>query len=122
MRIPKSDVVSFVLKEALRGRSLNSQHELTEVLNSRLRRNNPDFSVSKLRARRIALASPGITTEILTRRGRPPSRCPACGHYLRKTFTKNLKGKRLLFRISCSRCPYKASGGKWAPKRYIFRG
>ena len=120
MNIPKKDVVSFVLKERLQGKGARSQHELAEILNKRLRKNNPGFAISGPRARIIALSTPGIKARIHTRRGRVPKKCPACSHSLKKTYTRNLKGRKLLLGLSCTRCPYKGSGGNWIPKRYEF--
>ena len=120
MNIPKKDVVSFVLEDALKSRKAGSQRELAESLNSRFAKRRSGFRVSSSRARRIALATPGVRARIHTRKGPVPSRCPACGYSLRKTYTRNLRGGKLLHRLSCPRCPYTAAGGKWVPKRYEF--
>ncbi len=120
MDIPKKDVVSFLLRETLHAGTARSQHELAGMLNKRLRGNCPGYAISDARARSIALSTPGIKVNIHTRKGDIPKRCPACGHALRKTYTKNLKGKRLLLKLSCARCPYRGSGGSWIPGRYEF--
>jgi predicted RNA-binding Zn-ribbon protein involved in translation (DUF1610 family) len=120
MNIPKKDVVSFVLSEALRERKAYSQKMLADALNARFRKSRSGFRVSSSRARKIALLTPGIRAKIHTRRGPVPGRCPACGYSLKKTFTRNLKNRKLLNAVSCQRCPYRGSDGKWVPKRYEF--
>jgi hypothetical protein len=90
------------------------------MLNKRLRRSSPGYVISGERARSIALNTPGIRVKIHTRRGRPPRRCPVCGHPLRKAYTRNLRGRKLPLRLSCTRCPYRGSGGSWIPSRYEF--
>jgi predicted RNA-binding Zn-ribbon protein involved in translation (DUF1610 family) len=120
MNIPKKDVVSFLLKERLQGKNARSQRELAEILNKRLKKNNPGFAITGARARIIALNTPGIKARIHTRKGRVPKKCPACRHVLKKTYTRNLKGRKLLLRLSCMKCSYRGSGGNWIPKRYEF--
>lgn len=120
MNIPKKDVVAYVLAEALRKRKVSSQRSLAELINKKFKKSRSGYSVSSPRARRIALRTSGISVRIHTRKGPLPKRCPACGYSLKKTFTRNLKGRRILHILSCTRCPYKGSGGRWLPKRYEF--
>jgi hypothetical protein len=119
MNIPKKDVVSFVLTETLRKKPARSQRELSELLNKRFKKSS-GYSISSSRARRIAILTPGIRVRIQTRRGPKPKRCPSCGHSLRKTHTRNLKGRRVLLSLICPKCPYRASNKKWIPARYEF--
>jgi hypothetical protein len=120
MPIPKRDVISFLIRESLKDAPAKSQRELADLINSRIRRSGSG-SVSPSRARSIAALSPGISVRILTRTGPAPSRCPACGHALRKAYIKNLRGRNLLYRLKCPRCTYTASDGRWVPRRYEFR-
>ncbi len=120
MDIPKKDVISFLLKETLQRGGARSQRELSDMLNRRLRKSSPGYVISGARARSIALNTPGIGVKIHTRKGRLPKKCPVCGHVLRKTYTRNLKGRKLPLRMSCTRCPYRGSGGSWIPRRYEF--
>ena len=119
MNIPKKDVIGFVLKEALRERPTDSQQELAVILNERLA--GSGFVISGPRARRIALLSNGIETRITTRKGPVPKTCPGCGGRLRRSHSKDLKGRKLLTGLSCRRCSYKGRHGKWIPSRYRFR-
>ncbi len=120
MNIPRKDAVSFVLCDTLRKETARSQKELSGMINMRLRATNSGYSISGSRVRMIALDTPGIRVSISTKKGPVPSRCPACGHSLRKSYTRNLKGRKVLRKLECLRCPYTGSGGKWAPSRYAF--
>ncbi len=120
MPIPKEDIVKFLLKDVVSGNRIGSQRELSEKLLSRLRKNDPAYSMTGKRAREIALRTPGIRVSISTRKGRVPKRCPACGGRLRKTYTRNLKGRRVVVRLSCTRCSYAGKSGRWIPSRYSF--
>lgn len=118
MTIPTDDVVRFVLR-GISGR-MRSQKELSEVLLSGLRKNDASYVITGERARRIALQTPGIKAMIHTKRGPVPNKCPACGGKLRKSCTKNLRGRKVLFGLSCTRCPYSGKNKKWIPSRYEF--
>jgi hypothetical protein len=122
MNIPRKDVITFLLTETLKSVQADSQQELANLLNKRLKKSNPGFTISGPRARLIALETPGIRTRISTRKGKAPKKCPGCGQALRKGYSKNLRGRRVLVRLSCRRCPYSGSGGKFAPSRYRFSG
>ncbi len=120
MPIPKEDIVKFLLKDVLSGKRIGSQRELSEKLLSRLRKNDPGYSMTGKRAREIALRTPGISVSISTRSGGIPRLCPACGGRLKKTHTRNLRGKKIVLRLSCTRCSYSGKSGRWIPSRYSF--
>jgi hypothetical protein len=120
MNIPRQDVVSFVLRESLHGRRAESQRELAEILTRRLRRSNREYAISGTRARTVALKTRGIRVRIHTRAGPLPRRCPACGHAVKRTYTRNLRGRKVLLRLSCTRCPYRGLDGRWMPRNYEF--
>jgi hypothetical protein len=120
MLIPKDETVRFVLKEILQKRAIRSQAELAEALSERLRQVDVQYAVSAQRARAIAMETPGIRVRIAIRKGKPPKKCPACGGKLDRTYTRNLKGKKILLRMKCLRCSYRGAGNKWIPGRYGF--
>jgi len=119
LKIPQKDIVKFVIKEALQKRKALSQKELAEIITKQLRRGESKYIISGKRARLLALDIP-VKMIIDTKRGHIPKRCPACGRGLRRTYSKNLYGKRVLTGLRCSKCSYHGTGGKWAPSRYHF--
>jgi C4-type Zn-finger protein len=49
-----------------------------------------------------------------------PKKCPVCSHVLKKRYSRNLSGKKIINSLSCKKCNYHAEEGKWMPKRYRF--
>jgi len=120
MHIAKKDTIQFIIKEVLQERKASSQSELAELVNQKLKKVDPSYSVSEKRARLIALQIPGVKVMTATKKGQLPRRCPSCSHSLRKVHMKNLKGKKLLVRLICSKCGYIGKENRWEPQRYTF--
>lgn len=119
LKIPKKDVVKFVIKEALQKRKAMSQKDLAEIITKELRKGENKYRITGKRARLLALEVPvKIRTE--TRKGRVPKKCPVCSRGLKRTYSKNLYGKKLLTNLKCPRCGYRGTGGKWMPRKYRF--
>jgi len=120
-KLPKKDVIVFVVKEVIqKHRKIDSQEEFTELVNSNLKKVDPKLAISGKRLRLLSLAIPGLKLRIETRKGRSRKKCPSCSKSLRKVYTKNLKGRKLLYKLSCTKCGYSGKNGKFAPKRYVF--
>ena len=117
---PKSEVVKFIIRNVLRGQKIRTQAELARLACQKLRVGDEGYALSGRRARALAVQIPGISIRMETRHGPVPKRCPCCSHGLKKRFTKNLSGRKLLVRLSCPRCKYAGSGNKWVPSRYEF--
>jgi hypothetical protein len=118
-RVAKKEVVKFIIKETLRRHKVGSQSELAGIVARKLKIDDKKYSITGERARMLALEIP-VRVMIKNRCGRPPKRCPSCKRGLKKTYSKNLLGKKILIRLSCPRCGYSGSGGKWIPARYEF--
>ena len=120
MHVPKKDIVQFIIKEVLQEQKVSSQKELARLVNSKLKRVDESYSVSEKRARLIALNIHGIRITTSTKSGRIPKKCPSCGHSLKKIYMKNLRGKKLLVRMACSKCGYAGKENRWETQRYMF--
>lgn len=120
MHVPKRDIVQFIVKEVLQERKVSSQKELAELVNQKLKRVDSSYSVSERRARLIALNIHGVSVTTSTKKGRLPKKCPSCSHSLKKVYMKNLKGKKLLVRLFCTKCGYTGKESRWEPQRYAF--
>ncbi|NIO20442.1 MAG: hypothetical protein GTN76_06800 [Candidatus Aenigmarchaeota archaeon] len=121
MKLPKKDVVVFVVKEVMqKHKKINSQIEFTELVNKSLKRVDPKLTISPRRLRLLSLNLPNLKVTIETKKGRLRKKCPSCSKSLRRVYTKNLRGKKLLYKLVCSRCGYSGKDGKWTPKRYVF--
>lgn len=120
-KLPKKDVVLFVVKEVMqRHKKINSQSEFTNLINKSLKKVDPKLAISGKRLRVLSLGLPNLKLMIETRKGKPLSRCPSCSKTLQKVYTKNLRGKRMIYKLVCPRCGYSGKNGKFAPKRYLF--
>ena len=120
MKIPKREVVKFVLKSVLHKRKANSQEELVESVNAELRKVDREYSITGRRLRLISVSVPGVKIRVTARKGKAPKRCPSCNSSLKKTWDRNLKGRRVLISLSCQRCGYRGTAGKWIPGKYVF--
>jgi len=120
MKVPREDAVRFVIKSVLKRSKAGSQEELAAMVNAELRNADPEYAVSEKRAREIAVSMDDVRVEVLVRKGKMPSRCPSCGSHLKKTYSRNLKGRKIIEKMACQRCGYAGHDGKWLPMRYIF--
>lgn len=120
MMIPNKEIVRFILKDVLKRKRIRSQSGLAMAVEKKLKETEIYYSITPQRARTIAIETPGIRVKISNRKGRQPKKCPACGNKLRKKYTRNLKGRKSLFSLKCSKCSYSGSGTRWVPGRYEF--
>ncbi len=121
-RRPGEDVVVFVIKKIFKGRkAVNSLAKLTDLVQKELKKVEPGYSISQKRVRKLTIKVRGITLKIHTKKGKIVKKCPSCDHSLRKSFTRNLSGRKLPVRLSCPRCGYVGTNGRWIPRKYEFR-
>jgi predicted RNA-binding Zn-ribbon protein involved in translation (DUF1610 family) len=118
-KIPESGEVKFVIKEILQKAPAGSQAEMTRLVLKKLKAVEGLYSISGRRIRELALEIP-VRVQVQTMHGKVPKKCPSCGRRLRKTYSKNLFGRKMLFRMSCPHCGYSGIEGKWLPRRYRF--
>ena len=120
-KIPKKDVVLFVVKELIqKHKKIDSQEEFTDLVNANLKRVDPKLTISGRRLRILSLDIPDLKLTIETKKGKLRKKCPSCSKTLRKVYTKNLKGRKILYKLVCPRCGYFGKNGKFAPRRYVF--
>lgn len=120
-KIAKDDVIRFVLKEIMKEKvKVESQRELTELVNKRLSRVDKLYSVSNERIRLMAVDSSGIKVSVKTREGRTPEKCPVCLHSLKKRKMKNLKGRSIVYGYLCKNCGFEAHENDGVPAKYLF--
>ena len=121
MKRPSKDVVLFVIKEVMqKNKEIDSLREFTKLVNIRLKGVDSKLSISGKRLRSIFIKMPGTKIFIETRKGKKSKKCPSCFSGLRRIYTKNLRGKKILYKLVCSKCGYKGINGRYVPKRYRF--
>ena len=120
-KVPNRDVIHFVIKEVMqKSRDISSLREFTELVNMRLKMVDSRLSVSGPRLKSIFSRMPGTKIITETRAGGRTDRCPSCSSGLKKVYTKNLKGRKILYKMLCQRCGFAGVNGRFAPKRYRF--
>ncbi len=120
MKIPKKEVVKFVVKSVLKKQTADSLMELTALVNDELKGADSAYAISEGRLRGIVSSMNDVKIKIDTKKGGKPKKCPACGGSLKKAYGKNLKGRRILTHLKCPRCGYKGHDGRWVPRQYGF--
>ena len=120
MKIPKKEVVKFVTKSVLNRRIADTQAELTAMVNEELQKVDPDYAITGKRLREITVSMSDVGIKVDTKRGDTPRRCPSCNAGLKKSFSRNLKGRRILEQLRCPKCGYKGHDGRWRPRKYGF--
>ena len=121
MKVPQKDVILFVVREVMqKNGEIESLREFTELVNHRLKMVDSRLSVSGPRLKAVFSKMPGTKIVTETRTGGKAEKCPSCSSGLRKVYTKNLKGRKILYKMVCQRCGFSGVNGKFAPKRYKF--
>lgn len=121
MKVPKSDVILFVIKEVMqKKKEIDSLKEFTDLVNMRLKMVDSSMSISGGRLRSVFLKMPGVKVVTETRKGGKTEKCPSCFSGMKKVYTKNLKGRKILYKMLCHRCGFSGTNGRFSPKRYKF--
>jgi hypothetical protein len=123
-KIPKVDVLTLAIREALREqRTVVSQNKLTELVNINLRNMDPQFRASEERIRRTTLSNKLAKVDIQTRevqgRGRKAA-CPVCGKRMRRQQNETIFGGKVTLSYKCRACGYWTGLKRRVPVRYIF--
>jgi predicted RNA-binding Zn-ribbon protein involved in translation (DUF1610 family) len=121
MKIPKEDAVRFVVRSVLKQSTAGSQEEFRRLVIEELRKADPEYTISGKRLRGVAVSLKDVKMKTHVRKGRLRKKCPSCGSGLSKSYTRNLRGRKVLDRTSCRRCGYRGQSGKWVPSKYEFR-
>lgn len=120
-KVPNRDVILFVIKEVMqKHKDIASLREFTDLVNMRLKMVDSRLSVSSARLRSIFSKMPGTKIVTETRMGGKIDKCPSCYGGLKKIYTKNLKGRKILYKMTCQRCGFSGVNGRFAPRRYKF--
>ncbi len=124
-KIPKADILALAIKEALREqRTVISQTMLTQLVNRRLKKMDPEYAASEERVRRVTLANRLAKVEIQTRELEDKSRnapCPVCGKKrMRRIQNRTIFEGKVTLGYRCRSCGYRTGLKKSVPVRYIF--
>lgn len=123
-KIPKEDFVYQIVRDVVRKRGIiETQEELCERVDKRLRKYNRNFVISPKRVRRIAIKVPNIKIKVKTRKSpkvKKIKKCPACKGRLKKIYGINLMGKEVHVGYVCSKCSFSSDLKSLVPMKYVF--
>jgi transposase-like protein len=123
-KIPSKEMVANAIKKVLSSRKIvESQEELTSLVEKELQKINKDYVVGATRVKRIALEIPEIEVKAKTKKSlglQKIDKCPICGSEVKEIKVKNLLGKDIVIGYKCSKCGYVSDLEAFLPMRYIF--
>lgn len=122
--IPSAEKVSEEIKNIVKKRlEVESQEDLAALVVRKLRKENKIFSLSPIRAKRIALTIPEIEVKAKTKKNHTLvsiSACPVCESAISPIEVKNLANRKIVVGWKCSRCKYESDLEAFLPMKYIF--
>jgi len=123
-KIAKKNKVAEEIKQVVRRRfRVESQEELTRLVLKRLKKEDKRYTLSPIRAKRIALSIPEIEVKAKTKKTLKLPRiekCPVCESKIEPIKIKNLLNKEIGIGYRCTGCGYESDLEAFMPMRYIF--
>jgi ribosomal protein L37AE/L43A len=122
--IPPTSRVSDEIKNVLQRRfKVESQEELAALVLRKIKKENKMFSLSPIRAKRIALTIPEIEVKAKTKKNHTLvsiSACPVCESAISPIEVRNLANKKIVIGWKCSKCKYESDLEAFVPMKYSF--
>jgi len=123
-KIPPKSVVADIIRKVLSSRKIvESQEELTSLVERELKKIDKNYVVGTTRVKRIALEIPEIEVKAKTKKSislQKIEKCPICGSEISEIKVKNLLGKDIVIGYKCSKCGYESDLEAFLPMKYIF--
>ena len=123
-KIPPKNLVASIIKKILSSRLMvESQDELARLIKRELNKQNKNYVITPMRAKRIALELDYVEVKAKTKKSlgvKKISRCPVCGSPVKPIKVKNLLNKEITIGYKCTRCGYQSDLEAFVPMKYIF--
>jgi transposase-like protein len=123
-KIPPDEKVKEVIKEILKSRlKVESQEELSYLVLKKLKKEDKNFTLSPMRAKRIALQIPEIEVKAKTKkmpRMQKIEKCPICESSIQEIKVRNLLNRAIVVGYRCINCGYQSDLEAFMPMKYIF--
>ncbi len=123
-RKPSDTEIVDAIKEALRRHGVvNSQRKMTELVLKELRRHDPDYSVSEVRVRKLAIRNKLARVLIRYRNTEEKTEagaCPVCNGTMRMLKNETVYGGTVTRGYKCQACGYWTGLKQQKPTRYLF--
>jgi DNA-directed RNA polymerase subunit RPC12/RpoP len=123
-KVPRADVLAEAIRCVLNEQNtVISQNLLAELVNACLKRDDPDYTASEERIRRVTLIRKLARVQIVTREADERSRharCPVCGAKTKRIQNETVFGGTVTLGYKCRSCGYWTGLRRRVPTRYIF--
>lgn len=123
-KIPSKEKVMSILKRSVSSRlKVNSQQELSRLVLKQLIKYDKKYTITPLRARRIALSIPEIEVKAKTKKSsglKKVNECPICESSIKPFKVKNLMDKKIVVGYECTSCKYQSDLEAFMPMKYVF--
>lgn len=123
-RKPSDTEIVEAIKDALhRHGVVSSQRKLTELVLRELHRHDPDYSVSEVRVRRLAIKNNLVSIEIHGRDSKEKTKageCPVCGGKTKRLRNLTVYGGTVTQGYKCLACGYWTGLRHRVPTLYVF--
>jgi len=123
-KIPSKEKLKSIIRDVVRSRiKINSQEELARLALKRLKKEDKNYTLSPMRAKRIALLLEEVEVKAKTKKTiKLPKieRCPVCESEIKPIKVKNLLNKKITIGFRCTKCGYESDLEAFMPMKYIF--
>jgi hypothetical protein len=122
--IPSTAKVSEEIRTIVRRRlEVDSQEDLAALALRKLKKENKLFSLSPIRAKRIALGIPEIEVKAKTKKNHTLvsiTSCPVCESAINPIEVMNLANRKIVVGWKCTKCRYESDLEAFVPMKYSF--
>ncbi len=123
-KIPHKDKVADAIKSILSSHlKMESQEELAKHALRILNKDDKDYTLSPIRAKRVALDIPEIEVKAKTKKTvklQKISSCPVCEASIESLTVKNLLNKDTAIGYRCTSCSYQSDLEAFMPMKYLI--
>jgi hypothetical protein len=123
-KIPPKNIVKEIIKGVVRVRlRVDSQEELARLVLKKLKKKDKHYTISPIRAKRIALEIKEMEIKAKTKKAiRLPKieSCPVCESSIKPIKIKNLLNKNVTIGYRCINCGYQSDLEAFMPMKYMF--
>ncbi|MEM7825192.1 MAG: hypothetical protein QXO27_04435 [Candidatus Aenigmatarchaeota archaeon] len=124
-KLPPKDKLIEIIKQIVASRfKVGSQEELYRLALKQLKKIDKNYTLSPIRAKRIALLIPEIEVKAKTKKTvklQKITKCPICDSGIVPIKIKNLLNKEIVIGYRCTRCAYESDLEAFMPMKYYFR-
>lgn len=107
----------------VRRQKVESQEELCRLALKGLRKEDKNYTLSPIRAKRVALLIPEVEVKAKTKKTiklQKIDRCPICSSAIEPLKIKNLLNKKITIGYRCTKCAYESDLEAFMPMKYSF--